>query len=122
LPGFITLPPCLLGKESVTLIQDVFSGFIVADTFTMFATTKSPHWSYEKEWRCIGWDSLNDGNLFEFVNILPEEIEAIYFGCKMKKKDQFEIQNLISGDFSHVKLWKAHKHPTRYELSFIAIN
>lgn len=86
--------------------------------FTKFATTKSTHWAYEKEWRCIGRDSQNDGNLFEFVNILPEEIEGIYFGCKMPKNEQNEIQNLITGDFSHVKLFQAHKHPKRYELEF----
>lgn len=94
----------------------------LTELFTMFATTKSPHWSYEKEWRCISYDSLNDGSLFEFSSILPEEIEAIYLGCKMNKEDQLEIQKLISGDFSHVKLWKAHKHLRRYELSFTRLN
>lgn len=93
-----------------------------SELFTKFSTTKSEHWAYEKEWRCIGYDSLNDGSLFEFVNILPEEIEAIYFGCKMPKSDQQDIINLISGDFSHVKLLKAHKHPKKYELEFEELN
>lgn len=93
-----------------------------SNLFTKFSTTKSKHWSYEKEWRCIGGDSKNDGSLFEFVNILPEEIEAIYFGCKISKEDQFDISSLITGDFSHIKLFKAHKHPKRYELEFKIID
>jgi hypothetical protein len=93
-----------------------------SNLFTKFATTKKAHWSYEKEWRCIGNDSLNDGSLFEFVNIIPEEIEAIYFGCKMPKSEQQEIMKLTSGDFCHVKLFQAHKHQSKYELEFEELN
>jgi len=93
-----------------------------SELFIKFATTKSTHWAYEKEWRCIGYDSLNDGSLFEFVNILPEEIDAIYLGCKMSKSEQQEIAKLISGDFSHVKLLQAHKHRKKYELEFEELN
>ena len=35
---------------------------------------------------------------------------------------QQEIQNLITGDFSHVKLFQAHKHQKKYELEFTEIN
>ncbi|WP_198013855.1 DUF2971 domain-containing protein [Desulforegula conservatrix] len=87
-----------------------------------FARTKSDHWEYENEWRYIKYDITNSNAEFENVSIDPNKIEAIYFGCKMDEKELIEIKNLISGDFSHVKLFQAHQHTKFYKLEFLPIN
>ncbi|HHT9106986.1 MAG TPA: DUF2971 domain-containing protein [Candidatus Wujingus californicus] len=91
------------------------------DLFRQFSTTKSCHWSYEKEWRCIGEKNHESTELFDFIPIMPQEIAAIYLGCKMSKKDHEEILALLSGELSHVEAFKAEKDPYKFCLNFIKI-
>lgn len=86
-----------------------------------FTNTKSIHWSYEREWRCVAASTKRDQD-FEFFNIFPEEIDAIYFGCRMSENDQIEIKNLLISDLCHVKIFKAVTHRYKYELEFIPVD
>ncbi|MCX5870427.1 MAG: DUF2971 domain-containing protein [Deltaproteobacteria bacterium] len=92
----------------------------VKEIFINFTTTKSNHWAYEKEWRCLG-PAQNSKELFDLRNFAPEEIEAIYFGCRMREDVRTNIIKLLTPDFSHVKLFQARTHPKKYKLDFDSI-
>lgn len=88
------------------------------NSFKVFATTKSVHWDHEKEWRCIVLDSSSNGQLYEYGRILPQEIESIYLGCKMKIEKQEEILSMLIGDLNHVQVYKAYKNLKYFKLIF----
>ncbi len=85
---------------------------------TNFAYTKSEHWSYEKEWRCIG-GARNLEKLYDDSRFNPEEIEAIFLGCKMVKNDRDVIRhNLLYPRYSHVKVFQAKINDREFKLDF----
>lgn len=87
------------------------------DLYKNLAYTKSDHWAYENEWRCIVFRPIND-NLYD-VNLLnPEEIDTIYLGCRMSKPKRNEILKLLTGKLKHVKVSIASISKTRFSLDF----
>lgn len=92
-------------------------------------TLKSDHWKYENEWRVFipsfgmsnptlaKMASEND-SMSILMDIDPQEIHSIYFGCKMEDDIQKEIENNLSGDFSHVQIFKSIKDDREYKLNF----
>lgn len=86
--------------------------------FTLFSTTKSKHWSYEKEWRCIGTKKSDSVKLYDFDPILFEEIAAIYMGCKITNKDKDDILSLLTGNLETVDVYIGKKDKYEYSLEF----
>ena len=86
--------------------------------FERFAFTKSIHWIYEKEWRAIHPKSEGNKELCEFFSFLPEEIFAVYLGCKMEKEDENKIISIINDKLEHVEIYKATKDKKNYKLNF----
>jgi DUF2971 family protein len=83
-----------------------------------WAYTKSDHWSYENEWRCIK-DSRNLGRLYEDILFNPLEIEEIYLGCKMEKNHMDVIRhNLLPPKYSHIKVFQAKTNNREFKLDF----
>ncbi len=89
--------------------------------FTKFATTKSDHWSYEKEWRCIGSAQEGQEGPFKLEPILPQEIEAVYLGCNICPKDKEDILNLLTSDLEHAQIYQAKKKQNHFALRFVRI-
>jgi hypothetical protein len=52
--------------------------------FNEFVFTKSEHWSFEKEWRCFTIRESEEGRLFVMLELLPEEIDGVILGCRIK--------------------------------------
>jgi len=87
-----------------------------------WAYTKSKHWSYEKEWRCIG-ESRNLQQQFDNNRFYPEEIEAIILGCKMGGSNKDEIRfNLLNPKYSHIKVFQANTNNREFKLNFEEID
>lgn len=92
-------------------------------------TSKSDHWAYEKEWRVFipsfgmsnptlaKMASEND-SLSILMDVYPQEIHSVYLGCKMIENVQKDIENSLSGDFSHVQIYKSIKDEREYKLNF----
>ncbi len=91
--------------------------------------SKSEHWRYEQEWRVfipptdmdnpiIQKDSKGDDVLCEFLKIHPQEIHAIYFGCKMTPEDRRKILSHLSGDLANVETYDCIKSEREYKLIF----
>jgi len=99
-----------LGKEG---IRD-FDMFFFEVLFT-----KSNHWSYEKEWRIVQFLDKQDEKLHDFRPILPEEIDGVYLGCRIKESIKEEILSLVPGKLKHIKVFESNKNADRFALDFI---
>ena len=83
-----------------------------------FMYTKSKDWRYEEEWRSIA-KTRDEAKLFDDNLFFPEEIEAVYLGCKMEKSDEEEIMKLLEdSNLQHVEVHKAKMSKERFELEF----
>ena len=86
----------------------------ILDTITL---SKSEVWSYEKEWRV--WCSLrNKTKTYEIIPFAPEEMGAVYLGCKMLDADKTQITDIVLTKYPRAKLFAAEKHPSRFEIIF----
>lgn len=81
-----------------------------------YAYTKSEIWAYEQEWRV--WDLLPEAKpeLFSDYPIYPQELSAIYFGCKTEKEAKKEIISLAKEINKEVRFFQVDKIPDEYKL------
>lgn len=99
-----------------------------ASFFKLFLT-KSTHWCYEQEWRVfippfnmenpsIKKDDKGKEILFDLIPFHPQELHSIYFGCKILKKDQYNIMEYLKDDMEHVKKYDSIRSNMEYKLDF----
>ncbi|MDP8259125.1 MAG: DUF2971 domain-containing protein [Candidatus Aadella gelida] len=93
------------------------------DVFFETIYTKSIHWNYEQEWRAINFVKSEEdiGKGYKDSNIVPEEIDSIYLGCKMSEADKKEIIALAKGKSKNIRVFESKKHPQRFALEFTPI-
>jgi hypothetical protein len=78
---------------------------------------KSRHWSYEKEWRA--WYPLaTSPEMYDTVSIRPNELRAIYFGCRASESFINEAMRLLRSAFPKATPYRASKSEGAYEISF----
>jgi len=78
---------------------------------------KSEVWTYEKEWRIIA-SLRNKTQSHEVLPYVPEEIGAVYLGCKIAKEDKEEIIEVTRRVYSTAKIFQAKKHDREFALIF----
>ncbi|MEP6879624.1 MAG: DUF2971 domain-containing protein, partial [Nitrosospira sp.] len=81
--------------------------------------TKSNHWAYEKEWRIVMKQEFMDENGCAIMR--PEDIEAVYLGCRMKLDIKRLILDLIEDKYKNVTVYQAKKDEQEFRLNFIPI-
>jgi hypothetical protein len=87
--------------------------------FLKLVTTKSPHWEYEQEWRLINFAPKSESeNLYLRDRFWPEEIEAIYFGCRSSSSDIEEIRNSMHAELGHVEFYRAKTKQWEFGLEY----
>jgi len=86
----------------------------VLETITL---SKSEVWRYEKEWRVI--TTLRDKSLsHEILPYAPEEVGAVYLGCKMTPEDRSEIIDITRSLYPKAAIFQAEKHDSEFALLF----
>lgn len=81
-------------------------------------TTKSRHWSYEKEWRAIDRPSSSDESYKGHVEKLPEDtLSGIIFGVEMPNNDRETIKSIVAG--KDVNLYEARIVKNMFRLEII---
>jgi hypothetical protein len=86
----------------------------VLETITL---SKSEVWSYEREWRIVA--SLRDkAQSFEILPYAPEEVGAVYLGCKMTPEDRSEIIDITHSRYAKAAIFQAEKHDSEFALRF----
>lgn len=71
---------------------------IVRKSLDYLTLTKSMDWSHEKEWRVVS--GLRDRTKeFEDIPFDPQELSAVYLGCRMSASDRAEIVDLVRSTY-----------------------
>jgi hypothetical protein len=81
------------------------------ETMIRFLNTKSPHWSYEEEYRITKHSASNKA--FE---IRKEAITEVVFGCNMPADQQAEVVDLLETELPHVKVFSAQTSLEKFQL------
>lgn len=84
------------------------------EIFRNIIFTKNNEWAYEKEWRCI----VDDPRQLNFYTLMPEEIDAMYLGCKMSEKNKNLLLASLAEKWAHLKIYQANKNSRAYKLDF----
>lgn len=92
----------------------------LTETVELITLTKSDVWAYEKEWRIVA--GLRDKTQsYEILSYAPEEVGAVYLGCKMTDDDKQELIGSTRRLYPQAKLYQAEKHPREFALIFTEI-
>jgi Protein of unknown function (DUF2971) len=85
--------------------------------------TKSADWKYEKEWRVSAPHLRPVQTLHDDYRENPIVFGEVIFGCSIKQEDKVALITLINSkpEYSHIKLYQAEKHPTKFDLNFVEI-
>lgn len=86
--------------------------------FHRIVYTKSEHWHYENEWRCIVPEEqdLLLGQV-QVYNIHPEEIDSVIFGCRSNPHETDIIKKYCAFELPHIKFFKAEMSKDEYRLT-----
>lgn len=88
--------------------------------FQVFALTKSEHWRYEKEWRCISLLNNRESG-FDYDRMIPEELEAVYLGCRIDEATKNQIKAILLDQYPDAQIYQAHTDVQNYALRFAQI-
>ena len=81
--------------------------------FVKALQTKSPEWSYEKEWRIL------DFNVHGVRRFPRQLLTGVIFGCLMSEKHKEMIRGWCQGRGSEVEFHEARQSATAYSLEFV---
>jgi hypothetical protein len=81
------------------------------------AFTKSSDWSYENEWRILNKQRDEDQGSFSYRAFHPQELAAIYFGCRMSDSYKDNIRAAVSDWKSQICFFQMRLERIRYELA-----
>lgn len=85
--------------------------------FEIFAFTKSQHWFYEEEWRCVS--KLNDHESgFDYEPFIPEEFEAIYLGHRATTEFKESILNTVGERYPNTRVYSSGVNIQDYSMAF----
>ncbi len=87
------------------------------EAIAIITLTKSEVWAYEKEWRIITV-LRNKTQSCEVLQYAPEEVGAVYLGCKIAKNNKEEIIEVTSRKYSKAKIYQAEQHDKEFALIF----
>lgn len=110
------LPPSGSSSEVARSLFGLFSDSSLRIRRQLF--TKSIDWAYEKEWRIL-MGGFTDENGYAIIR--PEDIEAIYLGCRMGLDIKRSILDLIEEKYKHVIVYQAKKDEMEFQLNFVPI-
>jgi len=91
--------------------------------------TKSPEWSYEKEWRIRKHKEnavtiLAPQSTFPvwLFRLPPDCVSAVILGCRMRPNVRKAVAGYLSkNDYEHVQLYQAWPHPIEYRLQLVPL-
>jgi hypothetical protein len=86
------------------------------NAFRRSAYTKSSVWAYEDEWRILDTKQTGDERTSVLREFHPQELAAVYLGCKMSPEDRKRIIELLASWEAPVSLFQMRDERIRFEL------
>jgi hypothetical protein len=87
-----------------------------SDGFEKSVYTKSSVWAYENEWRVLDKRS-SDKEPFFYRDFHPQELVAVYFGCRISPEGRKRMMGIVAGWESPVSLFQMRDERIRFELT-----
>jgi hypothetical protein len=114
-----TPPACF---SSIQIIEHLF-GIKEIDLKKLaknYGYIKSSIWSEEKEWRVwdIARETTHNLHKFGYYKLYPQELESIYFGCKIDNENKNKIIAAAKAFNPDITFYQAEKTTTTYGLIF----
>jgi DUF2971 family protein len=86
------------------------------DAFVRSVYTKSSDWVYENEWRILTKQREDEG-AFSYRSSNPQELAAIYFGCRMPESCKDKVRDTVSNWGSHIAFFEMRDERIRFQLT-----
>lgn len=87
------------------------------DAFVKSVYTKSSDWSYENEWRILSKQRDEDQGPFSYRAFHPQELAAIYFGCRTLESCKNRIRDAVSSWGSQILFFQVRDERIRFRLT-----
>jgi hypothetical protein len=89
--------------------------------FHAYAYTKTPDWSYEREWRIASFKRPHEQGPFSDYQVRPTDFRSVYLGPLIAPSAKERIVNLVKERLPHVQLYLMH-FGTKRRVEFTPIN
>ena len=89
----------------------------VEDAFENYLLVKSDCWAYEREWRAFA-TAESTGNPYRYCEFAPEELEAVYLGCRIAPEDRDEVTRLVRRNFPEARIFQGTKSAVQFAVEF----
>jgi hypothetical protein len=104
--------PYLVNEEKLVKLLSGEGTIATPDLFEEAVYVKALDWAYEREWRLVGgWEH---DKIEEFIPFEPEEMTAIYLGCRMSDADKKAIKELAAKKFLHAPIYAGEKSKSKF--------
>jgi hypothetical protein len=108
--------PFLVNEEKLVKVLSGEGTLSTPELFDEAVYVKAADGPYEKEWRLIGGREKSKDE--EFFPFMPEEVTAVYLGCRMNSPDVIEIKKLAASKHAHAAVYAGSKSKTRFAVEF----
>jgi hypothetical protein len=111
--------PFLVDEEKLVRVLSGEGTIATPELFEDAVYVKAVDWAYEKEWRLVGgWEPDETA---EFIPFNPEEVTALYLGCRMSEADKKEINEIAAKKYVHAPVYEGRKSTQRFGLEFTRV-
>ena len=101
-------------RHGITMSEDESTRQIIDNLIF----TKSPEWCYEREFRLAIPNFIDIGATYNTVNFAPNELSAVYLGCRINQNDGDELISMARSINKEVKIYQARISAREYALEF----
>lgn len=118
-PLCLAQPVAYSDKMPILRNEDIFNlgNKLTEKVINHITLTKGIDWAYEKEWRIVA--SMRDkSKTSEILAFAPEEVGAVYLGCKISDMDKRAIIEITTKNYSKAVIYQAAKHEKEFKLVF----
>lgn len=108
--------PVLVDEEKLMKVLSGEGTIATPDLFDEAVFVKAKDWQYEKEWRLVGgWEK---DQVAEHIPFQPEEMTAVYLGCRISDANSAAIKKTASEKYPHAAVYNGSKSSTRFAVEF----
>jgi len=108
--------PVLADEEKLAKLLSGEGTIGTPDVFEEAVFVKAKDWQYEREWRLVGgWEKEQTA---EYIPFQPEEMTAVYFGCRISDADRAAIKKTAAEKYPHAAVYNGSKSVTRFAVDF----
>jgi hypothetical protein len=108
--------PAILDEDRLVRLLSGEGTIATPELFEEAVFVKAKGWRYEREWRLVGgWEMEQE---IEYIPFKPEEMTAVYLGCRISGTDRAEIKRIAMEKYPHAEVYDGSKSATRFAVVF----